>query len=93
MFGSLCYTFISNSTSPDGTFSVAMSKLEALKFEMTDNAGKGGSIKWDGLEGIFGEWGAVLAKIGLSALVVLIMFFLLTCCIVPILKRWCVRTM
>ena len=56
-------------------------------------AGEGGSIKWGGLEDIFGKWGAVLSKIGISALTVLILVFLLTCCIVPILKRWCMRAM
>ena len=49
-----------------------MKKLEMLKSEVTDNAGKGGSIKWDGLDNLFGKWGAVLAKIGISALIVLV---------------------
>lgn len=93
LFGTLCCTVISNYTSADGAFSIAMSKLEALKVEMAGNAGKGGSIKLDELEEIFGKWGAALAKIGVSALVVLIMLFLLTCCIVPILKKWYVRAM
>ena len=34
-----------------------------------------------------------MAKIGISTLIVLILVFLLTCCIVPILKRWCMRAM
>ena len=60
---------------------------------MTGNAGRGGNIQWDGLEEIFGKWGAVLAKTGIVLLIVLILFSLLTCCIVPILKKWCLRAM
>ena len=33
MFGTLCCTYISNNTVADGTFSVAMRKLEMLKSE------------------------------------------------------------
>lgn len=39
MFGTDCYTYISNSTVPAGSFTKAMEKLENLREEVTKNAG------------------------------------------------------
>ena len=46
----------------------------------------------DWLDQILGKWGAALAKAAMSAAIVLILIFLLTCCIVPILRRQFLRT-
>ena len=92
MFGKHCCTFIPNNTAPDGIFSVAMDKLTKLKSELRESAGKG-NLTWDWLDQILGKWGAVLAKAGISALIVLILVLFLTCCVIPILKRRCVRAM
>ncbi|CAJ1082563.1 syncytin-B-like [Xyrichtys novacula] len=90
MFGKHCCTFIPTNTAPDGIFSVATGKLTELRVELRESAGKGG-LSWDWLDQILGKWGAVWAKIGLSALAVLILISFLTCCI--ILRRQCLRAL
>jgi len=66
--------------------------MPALSKLTLRNAGKGGWL-WDWLDQMFGEWGSVLVNTGINALIVLIVAFLLACCIVPILRRQCRRTM
>lgn len=88
VFGKYCCTFIPNNTAPDGSFTVAKEKLEELRGEVHENAGKGG-LSWDGLDQILGKLGAVLAKAAISAVLVLIVTFLLICCILPMLRRQC----
>ncbi|KAK9533170.1 hypothetical protein VZT92_008317 [Zoarces viviparus] len=69
-----------------------MEKIRGLGQEVKDNAGKGG-WSWDWLDRMLGKWGSVLVKAGISALIVLIVAFLLACGIVPILRRQCQRCM
>lgn len=92
MFGKYCCTYIPNNTAHDGSFSAAMGRLEKLRGEVHENAGKGG-LSLDGLSQILGQWGAILAKAAISAAIVLIVIFFLTCCIVPMLKRQCHQMM
>ena len=72
---------------------MAMMKLQKLKVEVRGNAGGGGSLSLDWLDQILGKWGAVLAKAAMSAAIVLIMVSFLACCIVPMLRRQCLRAM
>uniref|UniRef100_A0A3P9CVZ4 Uncharacterized protein n=1 Tax=Maylandia zebra TaxID=106582 RepID=A0A3P9CVZ4_9CICH len=55
MFEDVCCTFIPNNTAPDGSFTQAMNKLEALQIELRANAGHGQWLdKW--MQDTFGKW-------------------------------------
>ena len=87
--GSACCTHVPAHTQSDGAFTKVMEKLGKLSKEMKENAGKGGGLPVDWFEQILGKWGAVWAKAAIGAAIVLILIFLLACCIVPILRRRC----
>lgn len=93
MFGELCCTYIPNNTAPGGLFSEAMRKLHQLKTELKENAGENKILSLpDWLELNLGKWGAILAKAAIAAALLLILVFLLLFCIVPVVRRWCLRT-
>ncbi|XP_039895342.1 uncharacterized protein LOC120738221 [Simochromis diagramma] len=51
----VCCTFIPNNTAPNGSFTQAMNRLEALKIELIANTGHGQWLdKW--LQDTFGKW-------------------------------------
>uniref|UniRef100_A0A3P8P2E1 Uncharacterized protein n=1 Tax=Astatotilapia calliptera TaxID=8154 RepID=A0A3P8P2E1_ASTCA len=55
MFEDFCCTFIPNNTAPDGSFTQAMNKLEALQIELRANTGHGLWLdKW--MQDTFGKW-------------------------------------
>ncbi|XP_047237521.1 syncytin-B-like [Girardinichthys multiradiatus] len=91
MFGNQCCTYIPMNTAPRGTFSAIMVRLRKLKEEMKENAGKD-SWSWKSLEEIFGNWGALAVKTGLTLLTVLVVIFLLVCCVLPIIRKWVLGT-
>ena len=51
------------------------------------------SDRWSGLDGIWGTWGAMAVKVGMTVLVILIMISLLVCCIIAILRKWLLQLM
>lgn len=91
MFGEECCTFIPNNTSPEGTFTQAMTKLKGLRNEVYENAGFG---RWmdDWMVSVFGKWGAWLTHMGLTiAVVLLVLLFAVSCCL-PLLRSLFSRT-
>ncbi len=85
MFGSDCCTYIPNNTAPDGSFTKAMGKLKNLREEVTKNAGAD-MHTWDWFNSLFGSWGQWLTKVGIIIGIVVVMFLLLFCCIVPFIR-------
>ncbi len=85
MFGSDCCTYIPNNTAPDGSFTKAMGKLRNLREEVTKNAGAD-MHTWDWFNSLFGSWGQWLTKVGIIIGIVVVMFLLLFCCIVPFIR-------
>jgi len=63
----------------------------SLRIILPQNDGDG--WLWDWLDQMFSKWGSVVVNTAISALIVLIVAFLLACCIVPILRRQCRRSM
>ena len=91
--GSYCCTFIPNNTAPDGNFTIAMNKLFKLRNEMKENAGppEFGSLLSNWFKSIFGSWGAWFASVlGIIALIILV-FCLIVCCLIPCFKSLAVR--
>nr|XP_054599127.1 uncharacterized protein LOC129163912 [Nothobranchius furzeri] len=90
--GQECCTYIPSNTAPDGAFTEGMRKLKDLKIELRENAGRE-SWSLDSLALKLGQWGAILVKAGISAIVVLILISLLACCILPVVRRLWERTL
>ncbi len=70
---------------PDGSFTKAMGKLRNLREEVTKNAGAD-MHTWDWFNSLFGSWGQWLTKMGIIIGIVVVMFLLLFCCIVPFIR-------
>ena len=91
--GSYCCTFIPNNTAPNGNFTIAMNKLFQLHNELKDNAGppEFGSVLSDWFRNLFGSWRGWFASVlGIIALIILI-FWLIICCIIPCFRSLAVR--
>lgn len=88
MFGSHCYTFKPNNTAPSGAFSKAMRKLKDLKAEVKPNAGRDKHM-WDWFD-LF-HW-RIIGKAGLMIVGCLVVFVLLGCCVVPIVRAFITKT-
>lgn len=92
MFGDACCTFIPNNTAADGSFTVALNKLETLADELKENAGTEISIfKW--LESIFGKGKALLLSLMTGVIVALALLTLCGCCVIPCVRDLIVRTL
>uniref|UniRef100_A0A3P9D8D4 Uncharacterized protein n=1 Tax=Maylandia zebra TaxID=106582 RepID=A0A3P9D8D4_9CICH len=87
MFGDVCCTFIPNNTAPNGSFTQAMNKLEALQIELRANAGHGQWIdKW--LQDTFGKWKELIVAFVTIVACIILFLMIIACCVVP-----CVRSM
>lgn len=92
MFGDACCTFIPNNTAADGSFTVALNKLENLADELEENAGTEISIfKW--FESIFGKGKALLLSLMTGVIVALALLTLCGCCVIPCVRDLTVRTL
>ncbi len=63
----------------------AMGKLKNLREEVTKNAGAD-MHTWGWFNSLFGSWGQWLTKMGIIIGIVVVMFLLLFCCIVPFIQ-------
>uniref|UniRef100_A0A3P9DKW4 Uncharacterized protein n=1 Tax=Maylandia zebra TaxID=106582 RepID=A0A3P9DKW4_9CICH len=71
MFGDVCCTFIPNNTAPNGSFTQAMNRLEALQIELRANAGHGQWLdKW--LQDTFGKWKELIVAFKMLNLIIIL---------------------
>uniref|UniRef100_A0A4W5LNK2 Uncharacterized protein n=1 Tax=Hucho hucho TaxID=62062 RepID=A0A4W5LNK2_9TELE len=91
MFGDECCTFIPNNTAPNGSFSIAMSKLKGLRAEVKANAGFDTHM-WDWLDLALGKWGAMLARMAIMVGGGLLALGIVFCCVVPFVRSLVVHT-
>uniref|UniRef100_A0A3P8Q4G3 Uncharacterized protein n=1 Tax=Astatotilapia calliptera TaxID=8154 RepID=A0A3P8Q4G3_ASTCA len=81
MFGDVCCTFIPNNTTPNGSFTQAMNRLEALQIELRANAGHGQWLdKW--MQDTFGKWKELIV-----AFVTIVAYYVITFCLYTIIYR------
>ncbi len=84
MFGSDCCTYIPN-TSP--RWIIHQSNGETEKPERGGNQECWSSMHtWDWFNSLFGSWGQWFTKMGIIIGIVVVMFLLLFCCIVPFIR-------
>lgn len=81
-----------SNTAPHGPFTAVITKLKTLKEELSINAWKN---NWSGgwLRLNLGDWKAMLIKVAISASIVPIVFFLLICLFISVVKRIWRRTL
>lgn len=82
MFGDSCCTFIPNNTDSDGSFTLALSKLETLAQELKENAGTDDwMINW--FDSMISKWKSVILTAVSALILTLAVFSLVGCCIIP----------
>ncbi|XP_072009779.1 uncharacterized protein [Engystomops pustulosus] len=81
MVGAACCTYIPNNTSPGGSITRALHKIEALSAELKENSGVDTSFfTW------LGDWKSFLTQVGVILGIVILLLSLITCCVVPLIK-------
>ncbi len=85
MFGSDCCTYIPNNTAPDGSFTKSNGETEKPE-RRGDQECWSRHAYLDWFNSLFGSWGQWLTKMGIIIGIVVVMFLLLFCCIVPFIR-------
>lgn len=80
-----CCTFIPNSTGPTGKVTLAIKKLQNLSEELKANSGV--DNPWEQYFGWFKNWKQALINVVLFLLALVIVLFLIGCCILPCIKK------
>uniref|UniRef100_A0A3P9BQI7 Uncharacterized protein n=1 Tax=Maylandia zebra TaxID=106582 RepID=A0A3P9BQI7_9CICH len=85
MFGDVCCTFIPNNTTPNGSFTQAMNKLEELQIELRANAGHGQWLdKW--LQDTFGKWKELIVAFVTIVACIILFLMIIVCCVIPCIR-------
>ena len=79
MFGDECCTFIPNNTSPGGSFTLALKKLQDLRDELKDNAGHG---QWE--TNWFDKIGQWLGRLDIALISTVIALMIVGLCCISI---------
>lgn len=81
----VCCTFIPNNTAPNGSFTQAMNRLEALQIELRANAGHGQWLdKW--LQDTFGKWKELIVAFVTVAACIILFLMIIVCCVIPCIR-------